>query len=186
MARRTNQGRVVETIESPGIGSQHKSKKKQAVPEPLTPASALAGTPRRATKSRSKRVPPAKGAPPTDPNKRSIGERIEALREEAKILALYLQEPDEEFDDEDDEDREADTDIALGLMEVLEQVEDPSPEVAALMVVYRPRPDWDDLDQARDVRDELEKIDEVFRASGIEDEGFEACLEELYGWMFDF
>ena len=76
--------------------------------------------------------------------------------------------------------------MALGLMEVLEEVEDPSPAVAALLVPYRPRPDWSPLDQAKDVRDELEKIDEVFRASGIEDEDFDACLEELYGWMFEF
>ncbi|OJW13129.1 MAG: hypothetical protein BGO49_20240 [Planctomycetales bacterium 71-10] len=186
MAKRTHQERVVETIESPGIGSQHKSKKKQAVPEPLTPASALAGTPRKATKSPSKRVRAAKGAPTADPDERSIGERIEALREEAEVLALCLQEPDDEFDDAADEDREDDTDAALGLMEVLEEVLDPSPSVAALLVEYRPRPGWPTLDRARDVRDELELISEVFEASGIEDECFGACLEALHGWMYEF
>src|SRR4051794_39445548 len=140
-----DQGRVVERTKAPGSGLEPRPRRNRAVAEPVGPASAVVNTPRKPLKGPSKRARAAKGTPTTDPNERSIGERIEALREEAKLLALYLQESDDEFEDEDDEDREADIDIAIGLMEVLEQVEDPSPEVAALVVVYRPRPDWDDL-----------------------------------------
>ena len=93
MAKRTDRGRVVETIEPIGIDSQPRCKKRRAVPEPVEQALAVVGSTRRPTKSPSKRARVAKGTPTTDPNKRTIGQRIAALREEAKILGSTSRNP---------------------------------------------------------------------------------------------
>jgi len=173
-------GWVVERIKALGFELEPRPKEKLASVER---APAVVGMPGQTAVMRSERQRATAGTAITDPSMRTIGQRIKALREEAKTLALYLQEPDEDIEDEEDEYREADTETAIGLMEALEEVEDPSPAVAALPVEYRTRPDWSPLGQARDIKDELEAINEVFRASGIEDQDFDAWLEEVQGWM---
>ena len=120
---------------------------------------------------------------------RTIKERITSLKAEARGLAMAVRDLEDEDLGEDDG-VYGDQDIehaAWGLVAVTDLADQPA-AVAGLVVAYRPRPDWNDMDRARDIGDELREIVEEIEKAGLAGEAVEFGdeLDGALAWFSEF
>lgn len=129
---------------------------------------------------------PARKTKATKTQTQTIGSRIDSFREEARLLAAYIQDELEDRYSEEAEEQDSDLDHALGFLQALTELESPSEAVAALSIDFQPRGGRSNLDKAKDLRDEFQAIQAAFEKSKLEDPEFSADLEEVSEWVGDF
>jgi hypothetical protein len=110
---------------------------------------------------------------------KTIGERLAELRQEATGLKEYLELV--ETPDDADECWDDDRDTAVSMLEELAGLSDPPKNIASTMVTFE-RKRWDDeLDNSKEIGDELREIDQALNSKGK----WAREYEELMGWVYD-
>ena len=112
-------------------------------------------------------------------NSKTIGERLAELRQEATDLKEFLELS--EVPEDADECWEDDPDTAVSMLEELAGLSDPPKRIASTMVTFE-RKRWDDeLDNAKEIGDELREIDQALNGKGK----WTREYVELMGWVYD-
>lgn len=119
---------------------------------------------------------------------RTIGQRIERIRDLARELGDTLAYYDPEEDSEHPEDDAADAENAVEALAILVDLPKPPTSLARIKFAHRLRtPDqWDELDTAKELGDDVRKILEVLEESGHGDDEWTQALEETMDWFNEF
>ena len=119
---------------------------------------------------------------------RTIGQRIEKIRDLARELGDTLAYYEPEEDSEHPDDDAADAEHAAEALAILADLPKPPTALARIKFAYRlTTPDgWDSLDTAKELGDDVRKILEVLEESGHGDDEWTQALEETMDWFNEF